>query len=68
MRTIALQSALGGMFLSIIGMIIAAFGFLPPVAGAISQEVIDVIAIMNSLRTIWKPKKMNDMPLVANKK
>lgn len=63
MRTIALQSALGGMALSIIGMIIAAFGFLPPVAGAISQEVIDVIAIMNSLRTIWKPAIMSDMPL-----
>ena len=68
MRTIALQSALGGMALSIIGMIIAAFGFLPPVAGAISQEIIDVIAIMNSLRTIWKPTIMSDMPLVKTKK
>lgn len=64
MRTIALQSALGGMTLSILGMIIAALGFLPPVAGAITQEVIDVIAIMNSLRTIWKPSKMSDMPLM----
>lgn len=61
MRTICLQSALGGMALSIVGMIIAALGFLPPVAGAISQEVIDVIVIMNSLRTIWKPKTMTDM-------
>lgn len=61
MRTISLQSALGGMTLSIIGMIIAALGFLPPVAGAISQEVIDLIVIMNSLRTIWKPKIMTDM-------
>jgi len=68
MRTIALQSALGGMFLSILGMIIAAFGYLPPVAGAISQEVIDVFAIMNSLRTIWKPSKMSDMPQIKNKK
>lgn len=68
MRTIALQSALGGMALSIIGMVIAAFGFLPPVAGAISQEIIDVIAIMNSLRTIWKPTIMSDMPLSENKK
>jgi len=67
MRTIALQSALGGMTLSLIGMVIAAFGFLPPVAGAISQEVIDVIAIMNSLRTIWKPNIMSDMPLVKQK-
>lgn len=61
MRTIALQSALGGMALSIVGMFIAAFGFLPPVAGAISQEIIDVVAILNSLRTIWKPSVMSDM-------
>lgn len=67
MRTIALQSALGGMVLSMIGMVIAAFGFLPPVAGAISQEVIDVIAIMNSLRTIWKPTIMSDMQNVLKK-
>lgn len=68
MRSIALQSAVGGMSLSILGMIIAAFGFLPPVAGAITQEVIDVAAVMNSLRTIWKPKIMSDMPINENKK
>jgi heavy metal translocating P-type ATPase len=62
MRTVALQSALGGMALSILGMFFAALGFLPPVAGAIIQEVIDVIAILNSLRTIWKPAVMSDMP------
>ncbi len=61
MRTIALQSALGGMLLSIAGMIIAAFGFLPPVAGAITQEVIDVFAILNALRTIYKPSRLTDM-------
>lgn len=61
MRTICLESAFGGMTLSIVGMMIAALGFLPPVAGAISQEVIDVIVIMNSLRTIWKPYIMTDM-------
>lgn len=68
MRIIALQSALGGMTLSILGMIIAAFGFIPPVAGAIGQEVIDVVAIMNSLRTIWKPNIMSDMPQVKTNK
>ena len=68
MRLIALQSAVGGMLLSILGMIVAAFGFLPPVAGAITQEIIDVGAIMNSLRTIWKPAIMSDMPLSENKK
>lgn len=61
MRIIALQSALGGMILSIFGMMIAAFGFLPPVAGAISQEIIDVFAILNSLRTIWKPTIISDI-------
>jgi heavy metal translocating P-type ATPase len=68
MRTIALQSAVGGMLLSIVGMIIAAFGYLPPVAGAISQEIIDVIVILNALRTIWKPARLIDMPQVTNKK
>jgi cation transport ATPase len=61
MRSIALESALGGMTLSFIGMLIAAFGFLPPVAGAIGQEIIDVIAIINSLRTLWKPAIMSDL-------
>ena len=64
MKTIALQSAVGGMLLSIIGMIIAAFGYLPPVAGAISQEVIDVIVIINALRTIWKPTQLTDMSIM----
>lgn len=68
MRRVALQSALGGMLMSFLGMIVAAFGFLPPVIGAISQEVIDVIAILNSLRTIKEPVIMSDMPVVEVKK
>lgn len=67
MRVIGLQSALGGISLSILGMVIAAFGFLPPVAGAISQEVIDVLAILNSLRTAWSPTKLTDMPMLKKK-
>lgn len=63
MRNIALQSALGGMALSIFGMGIAAFGHLTPVAGAIGQEVIDVVAILNALRTIWKPYVLTDVAL-----
>jgi heavy metal translocating P-type ATPase len=50
MRRVALQSALGGMALSIFGMGLAAFGYLPPVAGAVTQEIIDVLAILNALR------------------
>ena len=50
MRRIALQSALGGMALSILGMILAVFGLLTPLMGAIAQEVIDVLAILNAAR------------------
>lgn len=60
MRTIALQSALGGMALSVIGMLLAAFGYLTPVAGAISQEVIDVFAVLNALRAAFPPKDLTD--------
>jgi heavy metal translocating P-type ATPase len=60
MRSIAMQSAIGGMGLSAVGMIIAAFGYLPPVAGAISQEVIDVIAVANALRAALAPTSLSD--------
>jgi heavy metal translocating P-type ATPase len=51
LRRVALQSALGGMLLSVVGMILAAFGLLVPVEGAIAQEVIDLLAVLNALRT-----------------
>lgn len=60
MRNIALQSAVGGMALSIVGMLIAAAGYLPPVLGAICQEVIDVAAVLNALRMAWPPKQLTD--------
>ncbi len=60
MRKIALQSAVGGMALSVVGMIFAAVGLLPPVAGAISQEVIDVFAVVNALRVAIPPKTLTD--------
>lgn len=50
MRRVALESAVGGMVLSIGGMFIAAFGFLTPVGGALLQEVIDLGAVLNALR------------------
>ena len=52
MRTIALQSAVGGMILSFAGMLVAAAGYLPPVAGAVTQEIVDVIAVLNALRMV----------------
>jgi P-type E1-E2 ATPase len=60
MRSIALQSAVGGMVASIVGMLLASAGYLPPVAGAILQEVIDVIAVLNALRAAWPPKQLAD--------
>ncbi|MDF1816805.1 MAG: heavy metal translocating P-type ATPase [Verrucomicrobiales bacterium] len=60
MRRIALQSALGGMAMSIIAMLFAAAGYLPPVAGAITQEVIDVAAVLNALRVAFPPKSLTD--------
>ncbi|MDF1850895.1 MAG: heavy metal translocating P-type ATPase [Verrucomicrobiales bacterium] len=60
MRLIALQSAVGGMALSVVGMLFAAFGYLSPVAGAITQEVIDVLAVLNALRVALPPKTLTD--------
>jgi heavy metal translocating P-type ATPase len=50
MRRVALQSAIGGMILSVGGMCMAAAGFLAPVAGALLQEFIDLWAVGNALR------------------
>ncbi len=61
MRTIALQSAIGGMALSMIGMGFAAAGYLSPVMGSITQEVIDVAAVLNALRAALPPKVIHDL-------
>jgi heavy metal translocating P-type ATPase len=61
MRSIALQSAVGGMLLSLGGMMFAAAGYLTPVAGAISQEIIDVLAVLNALRGAFAPKLISDI-------
>mgnify|MGYP003121136065 FL=1 len=50
MRRILLQSVVGGMVLSIVAMGFAAMGYISPVMGAVLQEGIDVIAIVNALR------------------
>jgi soluble P-type ATPase len=51
-RSIAVQSILAGMGLSAVAMVFAAFGYLPPVAGALLQEAIDVVVILNALRAL----------------
>jgi heavy metal translocating P-type ATPase len=50
MRKIALQSAIGGMALSAAGMVLAALGLLPPITGAVAQELIDLAAVLNAVR------------------
>ena len=60
LRSIALQSAVGGMAASVIGMGFAAAGLLPPAAGALLQEGIDLVAVLNALRMSWNPGALSD--------
>lgn len=54
---IALQSIVAGMGMSALAMAIAAIGFLPPIAGALTQEAIDVAVILNALRALTAKHK-----------
>lgn len=47
---IATQSILGGIGVSILGMVLASVGYIPPIIGAGLQEVIDVAVIINAIR------------------
>ncbi len=49
---IAKESIFIGMGLSIVLMVIAAFGGIQPVAGALMQEGVDVLVILNALRVL----------------
>ena len=51
-RGIAVQSIVAGLGLSGVAMALAAFGWLTPVAGALTQEAIDVAVILNALRAL----------------
>jgi heavy metal translocating P-type ATPase len=60
MRSIALQSAVGGMAASVVGMIAAALGYLPPLEGAILQEIIDLAAVANAVRVALPTRNLAD--------
>jgi heavy metal translocating P-type ATPase len=60
MRKIALQSAMGGILLSAVGMLAAAFGHLAPIEGAIAQEFIDLLAVLNALRVAIGRRELAD--------
>jgi cation transport ATPase len=49
---IARQSVVVGLGVSVAAMMVAALGYLPPVWGALLQEVIDVAVILNALRAL----------------
>jgi heavy metal translocating P-type ATPase len=63
LRRVALESAVGGMLLSIVGMAFAAAGVLTPVAGAVAQEAIDLLAVLNALRTARPPATLTDFDI-----
>jgi heavy metal translocating P-type ATPase len=60
MMRIALQSALGGMAVSAVGMFAAASGWLPPVQGAILQEIVDAGAVLNAVRMAFPAESFTD--------
>jgi len=60
LRRIALQSALGGMGASILGMAAAAAGYLPPIGGAVAQEIIDLIVVLNAVRVALPTSELQD--------
>jgi heavy metal translocating P-type ATPase len=53
---IALQSIGIGIAISVVLMVVAAFGVLPAIAGATLQEVVDLITILNALRALSTPR------------
>jgi heavy metal translocating P-type ATPase len=65
-RRIAVQSAGVGMGLSLLAMVAAALGFLPPAFGALLQEVIDVAAIGSALRALLPVTRHNPTLLPAD--
>jgi heavy metal translocating P-type ATPase len=62
---IALQSITVGMSMSALAMGFAAVGFLPPIAGALTQEVIDVAVILNALRALSPGRKSTRQKMPA---
>ncbi len=65
MRMIALTSAIGGMGLSVLGMAAASLGLITPIQGALGQEIIDLLSILNSLRMILPTATMSDFNVPA---
>ncbi len=65
-RRIALQSILAGLAMSGVAMAFAAVGLLPPIAGALAQEAIDVAVILNALRALTPGLAMGNRTMPAS--
>ncbi|MGZ8721433.1 MAG: heavy metal translocating P-type ATPase [Aeromicrobium sp.] len=63
-KEIALQAVLVGRGRSLIAMVAAAFGLLPPAVGAVVQEAIDVLAIGIAMRAVL-PGKIHTIAMPA---
>lgn len=59
---VALQSIWIGIGLSLGLMVVAAFGYLPPVSGAVLQEVVDLATIGNALRAMTAGGRTPEVP------
>jgi cation transport ATPase len=66
MKRIALESAGIGISLSLTAMVFAAFGAITPVTGALIQEAIDVLAVLNALRVPWQTGHLSDYETSQN--
>lgn len=53
---IARQSIIAGLGISAVGMAAAALGMIPPIAGAMLQEAVDLAVIANALRASYSGK------------
>jgi heavy metal translocating P-type ATPase len=62
LRRIALRSAVGGIAISTIAMLFAAFGYIPPVMGALLQEVVDLLSVASALQAAIPPRNLSDVP------
>jgi cation transport ATPase len=60
LHRIARQSAIGRMALNLLGMLASALVFLPPLARAVGQEIIDLVGVLNAVRTSMPSKALQD--------
>ena len=63
MRRIAVTSAVGGIGLSVVGIVASAAGYLKPIEGAILQEGIDLLSILYALRMALPSGSLSDFKI-----